>query len=389
MTSQNNTVVPEKSKKLPSPAVPDASSVVITIGGANGERVLSPKEIKWRSKHTIDTHPIVAGGSAVNHSCRLMAVGIPTYPILPLVKDEVGKVVSATLVEAARRGGCTLDVTSIYLNVKNGSTPFSTILVQGPERTIFTEVSATILEAFFKHYHRRMEIFQRAFSGKNPRAVMIGHIHADSAAFLSGTMTQTVIENFSRQEIPVFTNFGSSQYSMGAVKWDGLLPKLACFQLDINEIRDFCRPVQRVSLEEILDWFRDQCSVVITMERFGAVGRLKGSDDIILAWPFDLDSKEIVDTTGAGDAFCAGVVASAIAVPLKDEKSLKKAMEQGRTWGARACLTSGGAKDCPNLTELDSFAKKHTLFSSTQVLSLKEARPLLRILDRAFPYRSN
>jgi len=367
--------------------------LVVTVGGANGERVLRVEPAKFRlgTKHTMAPPKIVAGGSSVNHACRLLAMGIQVFPVLPIVNDGIGQVIAETLDASANVGNCTLDVENLYMEGNDLATPFTTILSVGTQRTVLNEFSDSLIKAFPKHCDNRLATFQRYGSQnrtdiKRADAVMIGHIHADRRDHpgLGGGISDSIIRGFHAEGIDVFTNFGSSQYRLGTTRWGFLLDRVKCFQLDIDEMREFCRDADLLMLEDMLNWFKDKCTVVITMERMGAVACLKGSESVVLAWPYDLKPGEIKDSTGAGDAFAAGIVASALERPLDSDEALCKALENGRLWGAYACTKLGGANECPTHQELDGFKSKHRLFLETECKSMDEARPMLRILDRVF-----
>ena len=176
--------------------------------------------------------------------------------------------------------------------------------------------------------------------------------------------------------------------------------ELESFQLEIREAREFLcmdsearkrRPKVKSlnvkSLKEMLEWFSDKCTIVITLGHMGAVARRKGSDSVVLAWPYDLRRADIKDTTGAGDAFGAGFVSTALKKKgLKTDKDLKEAAEVGRLWGAYACTTLGGANDCPGEVDLDKFAGHHSKFRESEVKTMEEAEPILKILDRVFEF---
>ena len=134
------------------------------------------------------------------------------------------------------------------------------------------------------------------------------------------------------------------------------------FQLDIGEVRRFCADAELadLSLESILGWFRERCTVVVTLERFGAIGQLVGHAEPIAAWPLLID--EVADSTGAGDALGAGIAASMLVGPFGDESDAAEerleefaaALAFGRACGAYACTTIGGASDCPDLEQLSA-----------------------------------
>ncbi len=364
--------------------------LVVAIGGANGERLLqvAPEQFRLGSKHSLAPQQIMPGGSSVNHACRLLSMGVPVFPIMPVAQDSTGEIIAAALRASASVGGGELVLDGFYMEGEQLSTSFTTIFTIGAQRSIFNEFSDNLIKTFPDHCENQL---QKLWTTDNrsqlkPGAVMIGHLHADrrDPPGQGGGITERIIRSFAEQKVAIFTNLGSSQYRLGIHRWQHLLDKLACFQLDIDEIRIFGEAQGLNSLEETLDWFQDKCTVIITMERMGAVARLKGSEQVVLAWPYDLNAAEIVDSTGAGDAFAAGVVESSLEVPLQNDASLCRALANGRLWGAYACTTLGGAGRCPSRSDLADFKAGHRLFLETESKSMDEARPLLRILDRMF-----
>ena len=359
---------------------------VITIGGANAERVLvvDPDRFQLGGKHTLRPERLLAGGSAINHACRLLAAGISATPIVPLCRDEVGDVVLATLSDAAERGGLAApEADALFLDVSDLPSPFTTIVTVGSERTIYTEFSNELFDPYEAHLLGALSDLDEAAVD----AVMIGHVHADRerAPGRQGALTQHVVEVFRAAGKPVFANFGAAQYRLGADRWAPVLPHVTCLQLGIDEARWFVGGGVAVpTLMEILDWFKTRCTVVITMERMGAVARLAGSEHVVLTWPYHIDVR---DPTGAGDAFGAGLVSSMLEHPLDDDASLERAMDRGGLFAARACTTRGGADDCPTAATLDRFRTSNECVSDTEVMVPERARQVVELLDRAFPVR--
>ena len=126
--------------------------LVVTVGGANGERVLRVDPAKFRlgAKHTMAPPKIIAGGSSVNHACRLLAMGIQVFPVLPIVNDGIGQVIAETLDASANVGNCALDVENLYMEGNDLATPFTTILSVGTQRTILNEFSDSLIKVFPK-----------------------------------------------------------------------------------------------------------------------------------------------------------------------------------------------------------------------------------------------
>jgi sugar/nucleoside kinase (ribokinase family) len=245
------------------------------------------------------------------------------------------------------------------------------------------------LRSFVRHGATRLQVLEGAAA--SPQALVIGHVHADrdtARGGQGGGITQSLIERFSSDDVPVYANFGRAQYALGTTRWEPYLDRLACFQLDIEEMRAFSADAGIWSLEAILAWFRPRCTVAVTTERMGAVAQLKGSENVILAWPYDLQPEDVVDTTGAGDAFGAGIVASSLTSPLTTDDALLHAVETAVLWSAYACTTLGGAGSCPDCGALEEFAARYPRLLKTECKPVEEALPMLRLLDRVFPPRS-
>jgi sugar/nucleoside kinase (ribokinase family) len=362
--------------------------LVITIGSANGERVLPIDAPHFRlgTKHTLSPQKTMAGGSSVNHACRLLAQGVQVFPILPVADDRVGRVVVDTLNSAARRASLSVNYDGFFMTGDDVKTPYTTVLTVSGQRTILNEFPDAIVSRFAQHWRQRLAVFEAAYE-RTPDAVIVGHIHADrgtSQGGQGGGISQSIIERFAEEGVPVFANFGRSQYALGTTRWEPFLDQLSCFQLDIEEMREFGVNAGLASLEDGLEWFRDKCSIVITMERMGAIAQLKGNDAVIIGGPYDLQPEDVTDATGAGDAFAAGIVASALSCPLTSCEALKRGVETGMLWSAYACTTVGGAADCPDACEIERFRERYPLAFQTESKSRERAGPTLRLLDRVF-----
>lgn len=362
---------------------------VLAVGGANVERMLmvSPGSFTPGRKHSIPPAELTPGGSAVNHACRLLAAGVSVRLAAPVCRDAGGRLLADALRAAAAKGGSRLrGADSLWLEGEGPGTPHTTLLSIGHERTFFTEHPP----ALFTLLERHLDAVLRAAAADPPAAVMIGHLHADrgEAPGKHGGLTERVLDACAEMDCPVFANPGSSQFRLGPDWWASRLGRVACFQLQITEMRELCRDLWNGAsppLPVILDWFTPHCTVVVTLERMGAVARLKGSDKTVIAWPYGLAPGEIVDTTGAGDAFGAGVVASMIRRPLDDDAALGEALHWGSLFASYSCTTRGGARDCPTRAELEHFNEAHRVVRAMQTVEGDEAEGLLRLIDQIFP----
>lgn len=370
---------------------------VATIGGANVEHGYSlPGEFEADAKYSVPPQPRQAGGSAVNHACRLLALGVGVHPVLPLAKaDPLSSVIVEALESAGRTGGAAFEARDLFVRGRGLVTPYSTIIRQGASRAVLNEFSPDLMAAFPAHVERHVKRLARP--GGRPDVVVVGHVHADrersarNEVGFAGEITEGVLSAPELSGIPKVVNFGSAQFKLGAKRWEKVLrDHVDVFQLDIGEVRRFCRDADLPdgSLVSILGWFRERCTVVVSLERFGAIGQLVGSDRPVAAWPYLID--EVADSTGAGDAMGAGIVASLALDGFRldsDEETdspLALALAAGRACAAHACTTVGGAADCPGLDRLVAFEKNGRLPDGGQGIQTGLSEQELFLIDRAF-----
>jgi sugar/nucleoside kinase (ribokinase family) len=71
--------------------------------------------------------------------------------------------------------------------------------------------------------------------------------------------------------------------------------------------------------------------------------------------PFTID--EVVDATGAGDAFLAATLTHLSESPgwIGDESSVRTAVRRGTAAGAQACMQFGAMQGLPSREELEAF----------------------------------
>ncbi|HXU82912.1 MAG TPA: carbohydrate kinase family protein [Polyangia bacterium] len=361
---------------------------VVVVGGANAEYVLEPATaFTPGQKHDVSSRALF-GGSGLNHTMRLLCAGIPVLPILLVGDDEVGRQIQRNIAAAARNVPRAREIEAFVKDpdffVPGLATGRSTIVVdrQSRTRTILRE-PARGLDGVLAHLQKRIQLVRSTFPG-DPSFVMIGHVQADrDHGGAAGQCTKEVIHRFAEDGCPIFANFGSAQTSLGSRFWAADLGRVAVFQLNLGEARSFFGE-PRLSLEEIVARFQDlDLTGVITLDRFGAVCTFRGvRDTVILAWPFKLD--HIVDTTGAGDAFGAGMVSVLCREPVISYQHLFRAVDEARAWAAYACTTFGGAAECPDRVTLTQFHQ--TLLEGSRGIEVKDkslARDILAMMDQA------
>jgi sugar/nucleoside kinase (ribokinase family) len=269
----------------------------------------------------------------------------------------------------------------------------STIIVSRTSRTILTEEPANA-SLFTQFVRQRLDTLDREFGDLNVRAVMIGHIYADNRKFNPegcGSTTRMLIERF--KSVLVFTNFGESQYDLGWSFWKSRLRGVDLFQLSMSEVRRFfCAGKSPLSspppLREIIDQFqRRRVCAVITLDKYGAiVTHPDRRNCIYIAWPHEIPN--LVDPTGAGDAFGAGLVASF----HTGSRDFERGLQEARRWAAYACTTVGGAHECPGPAELKKFkktldewrTKKDLHDFQVELIGIESADRLLHVLDKAY-----
>ena len=328
---------------------------IVVIGGANLEYIItSDHEIVRGSKNSvnIDEH---YGGSGVNYTLRLLYTGEPVYPILFLGDDYAGHQIQREIAAAL-----TAENPNIRYFIEEKSffnpdvdTPKSTIIVEGTHRTILT------------HDKNRKNTF-RSFVAERLKkvhdisAVIIGHIHNDKPAISQtpeNLSTIFAVKYFQYKKVLIYANFGASQLAHGFDFWKTHLPIVDILQLNIYEIKSFFQKDNEYpTLEKIVQMLQGlDISAIITLDKFGAIGILKeAKDSVFLARPVDLGDK-FADSTGAGDAFCAGMVAALNGKKTFTATDFKYAMEIARSWAVYACMSYGGANHCPSAEAIETF----------------------------------
>ncbi|HTP08666.1 MAG TPA: carbohydrate kinase family protein, partial [Anaerolineae bacterium] len=279
-------------------------------------------------------------------------------------------------------------------------------LIFGGTRTIFSG-RINGFQSFDRFVERRLEQVQQS-EQLSVKAVMIGHVYADGtdlAPGCEGQITTRLIDRYAERNAIIFTNFGRSQFQLGNQFWRKSLQKVTIFQLALEEIREFFQQDKDIrSLRDMITWFqKNEITAVITMDRAGAIATLKdGQHGVIFARPYDLGER-FVDSTGAGDAFGAGLVSYFVDKVVEAEKrglrldghawdkiitigNLEDAIERARCWAAHCCTTLGAASDCLTLPEFDDFRKKLGNQASAVVKKghLHDFEDILWLVDKAY-----
>jgi len=354
-------------------------SSILAVGSASVEEVLHVKnDLKLGGKYTAAARIVGVGGSGVNYTCRLLAMGQAVYPLLVVGEDPGGDAVVAEIRRSATRGHATCHDIQ---RVPDATTARTIIMLDRFGRRTTITVPGHKLESFGN-------VVSAALTrtlGHPIDAVMIGHIPTDH----DGDVTRLILRRFIGEmgNVYILFNPGRTQYTLGKGGFPKLLERVDCIQFHVDEAREFLASggqyPGRLHFGEMLDALADLCqSAVITFGRLGAVGKKRGAQGGVLAYPYDVD-ENILDTTGAGDAFAAGVVAS-MTSDANQNRDLRVAMTEGRLWATYACMKYCGARECPTPMDLKLFERRHQAMQIGEVeeLEAKEFYRLLRLLER-------
>lgn len=370
--------------------------LILAIGGGNSENILSVEsDITFGNKHLAEVTELY-GGSGVNYTMRLLCAGLDVLPILTIGNDETGKKIELAFtglmknISASERVLAFIksdNTTSNFLDpdIKTSNT---TILVHGSNRTIFTQ-KLRHGKYFIRQLKNRVA-FAEETTQTDPDLVMIGHIQSDGKDINPkncGESTKYLISHFAGNS-QLFCNFGTSQISLGYEFWKNDLPKIDVCQLNLEEAkRFFSSNGEKKSLKEIVDIIHQlKINAVITLDRFGALGIHKErQNSFILAWPI-IDVHEVIDPTGAGDAFAAGVVSQLCNKPNFTLDEFQASIRTGRLWAAIACKTIGGVGDCPSAQELQEFNQwlEEKGAKEVEIKESEHTTEIMSLLDIAF-----
>lgn len=364
------------------------TSPIITIGSGNVEHILAyDGEMQIGRKHIVTSYELF-GGSCINYSLRLIAVGMDVFPIPFVGKDRHGYDIRKHLIKT----GLERDLNEKALQFISSEdflfpdiqTPKAIIVVHQGYRTIFSQ-GLPIRKNIEEHVQNRLDLLYNLVSD-NAGSVMIGHISVDGDNNKPGIISKKTINTYFNKFF-LFVNFGTSQIKHGIDFWIKDLAHIDLLQLNLEEIRRlFKQSGRNSSLNEIIKFLREHSiTAVITINRFGAIGTYKdGKDGIILAWPLKI--RKIIDPTGAGDSFASGMIASLNGNKSFTFEDFMSAIIEGRCWASYACTTLGASGNCPDLKILNTFCKKYSNLSHKLIEVSKSdyAGQIMDFIDMAY-----
>jgi len=347
---------------------------ILVIGGANIEYILKSKTpIEMGGKNFVDIEELF-GGSGMNYASRLLASGEDVLPILFVGDDSVGEKIYDKIISYKNAQ----DIKKDQFFVPNLTTPRSTIVVDGNNRTIFSQD---------QNYNN---IFKSFIEGRLDQVydidtVIIGHIHSDRGAIntdRSMLSTSHIIKRFSQTDSLIYVNLGASQLEYGFDFWEEDMGEIDILQLNIDELKQFIKDGESLDLFSLVKKLKKVgISAVITLDQFGALGIYKGEVDCLFLARAIINEVDFVDSTGAGDAFCSGMVSSLAGSKDFTKEQFKEAMGVGRSWASYACNSYGGANECPTDHEIKIFHDKNIKENEVMIYNGESIRDILALLD--------
>jgi len=358
-------------------------SNIAIIGGANIEYIVKSKtDIVQGSKNFVDIEELFGGGG-LNYTMRLMGVGVTVCPFLYVGNDNIGQSIQKALISlSSKKSPSYRHLVRDNFFVEDLNTIRSVIIVEGQHRTILAQ-DQNNKNLFLPYLKNEIEL------AKEISSVIIGHIHNDRQDINknhSDLSTSFSIDYFSNMDKFIYCNFGSTQLAYGFLFWRDRLKLIDILQLNIDEVRSFFKVDDRkLSLLEIIEALGElKISAIITLDKFGAIGFMKNRiNTIFLARSIDLED-EFIDSTGAGDAFCAGMVSVLDGKKEFKTSDFKEAMEIARSWAVYACKSYGGANNCPSLGTIDAF--HHKVKQGNEAIEYSDDRmvDILSLIDSTF-----
>ena len=384
----NNT----KNKKYKCEEKIKGNNFIISIGGANSEYTIKLSEtFKRGQKHQAELSKTLFGGSGLNISLRLLNMGFPVLPVLTVGNDIEGHNIQKSILKAIRDNKHNITIKKFIQKngffVPGAVTPRSTIIVDLEDRHIIKEDEKGI-EKFTNYIEEKLDYIEQEYKEKIS-AITIGHIRSDSQKFIKdspGHSTKYIINKFSKH-FHIFANLGSSQISEGFEYWKDDISKIDILQLHIDEMKTFFSSGKKPpTLSEIVErLIKLNLTAIVTLDEFGAIATCKDAGDhIIIAYPFEMDN--IIDPTGAGDAFGAGIISHLSKFKKISFSNLYNAINEARFWAAYACQHLGGSSQCPNKAQLETFKNNLNKNNdySLDVMNVREADKQLRTIEKAF-----
>jgi sugar/nucleoside kinase (ribokinase family) len=266
------------------------------------------------------------GYFGLNLAVHLTAQDIPTTLVTVLGSDAVGEKIAAFV----RELGIRLHATCI----PGRPTPSSHILVQDGERTVFRTQGSAAEAWTEEHIPWHLFYAEGRFANRPFAWLALGHLPADEA----GTITGRLIQTAHRAGIPVSWTPGGTQIRYTADRFIDELRLLRLLVLNREEAIAFCQLPADTSGRDAALTLAARCgkqAIVVVTDggKSPAVCHDSEHGCLYLVPPLPI---QVVDPTGAGDAFHAGLVAGLI-----KGMDLEATLELARQKAAAICTVWG------------------------------------------------
>jgi sugar/nucleoside kinase (ribokinase family) len=361
---------------------------IIAIGSGNIEHILTAEgAVRLGHKHAVDAVELL-GGSCINYFLRLISAGFDTFPIPQIGRDDIGMRIQKGLIRIFRQLNLKTPLKNQMLDfisapdflVPGIKTSMAAIVVHDGLRTIFSQMhcgSDIAREHMLQRLSGLTALHQKRAS------LLIGHVPMDCQEGREGRVTRQILSMVPDDWFTMF-NPGHRQYQLGVHFWEEALRKVDLIQLNLSEIKTFFDESGLPSaLPRMIDYLGERSlSVVITLNKFGAIGMYRGDTDRMIITP-PMPVIDLVDPTGAGDAFASGIVASLGGDKSFSFDALLSAIQTGRLWASYACTTLGASDGCPTRDQLHGFNRKIKQGENAQrVIDRSEAQKYFEMLEQ-------
>jgi sugar/nucleoside kinase (ribokinase family) len=305
--------------------VPPAFDVVV-LGDANPDLVLSGGDVEpsfGQAEHLVETARLTVGGSGAILACATAKLGLRVALCGVVGDDLFGRFMCE---EVARRG---VDVTGLVVDTEL-PTGLTVVLSKPADRAMLTmpgaigALSVDMVDAALlydtRHVHVSSYFLQR-----------------DLAPGLPGLFERLRASNVTTSVDPNWDPAGS---------WDsGVLELLDVTDVFLPNEMEATRIARISEVPEAIRRLRAHARIVVVKE--GGAGAVAGGDaGYVRTPPIDV---EVVDTTGAGDAFDAGFLAAFLS-----GASLEGALALANACGAISTRATGGVDGLATMQEAET-----------------------------------
>lgn len=305
---------------------------VLAVGDINVD-IIAPipfYPLKGREGVT-DRAEVHLGGSATNTAVVLARFGVKTYLLGRVGKDPFGDYALALLESTG------IDTSLVQRDPELTTGIMFIVVTPDGERTIFGQRGANVNLS--------------PFSLKSANLRELGWVHISGYSFLQEPQRSTafkILREALEQGVSVSLDVGICAAFQAREDVEKAIPGLRVLLMSQEEAHALTgEEIPEKAIEYALR--RGAKKVAIKM---GDKGCLLGDESTIIA--ISSFPVRVVDTTGAGDAFNAGIILGEL-----HHRSLEESGAMGNLLGALACTVTGAGERLPGPEEAKSFLKAY------------------------------